>query len=67
MVLYVKKTHVTFYVKKLIFFGLENIIYKLSSPISVSWSSFLKTFKKFAARALSNLKHSAIASCFKSW
>ena len=56
--MHVIKTHVTLYVKKLIFFGLENIISKLYSQISVLTGEFYMTFEKLAVRASLGLKHS---------
>ena len=61
------KIRVPLYVKKKSnFFGLRTINFQTFFTNSRIRGEFYKTFEKFLVRALSGLKHSAIASCFKS-
>ena len=51
----------------LIFHGLHNIdLQTITAPLNLQNGSFLKPFKKRATRVLSDLRHTAITSCFKS-
>jgi hypothetical protein len=63
VVLYVIKNHV--YINfSFDFLRLDNVDFKITSPVNSSDGSFFKPFKTLVVRASSDIKHSSCASCF---
>ena len=60
MVLHAIKNHVHLQNPLALIFP-ATFIFKITSPMNASDGSFFKSFKMFAARALSDIKHSSCA------
>jgi hypothetical protein len=48
----------------LIFAAQTTLIFKITSPMNSERMNAFKPFKTLAVRALSDIRHSAVASCF---